>query len=179
MGVIDLDRLRRRISQSELLAVQGKVIRASGWVVEAQLPGVAVGTLCDVITQSNALVRAEVVGFSGTTALLMPLGDISGISEGSLVLPRPNDAVLNVGDALLGRVVNASLEPIDGGPQMVLPEKATLKAAPPRAMTRRRITEPLTTGVKAVDACLTLGEGQRVCVVAGPGVGKSVLLGMM
>jgi len=179
MGVVDLERLKRRISKTELLAVQGKVIHASGWIVEAQLPGVAVGTMCDVITQNNKLVRAEVVGFSGTTALLMPLGDISGISAGSAVVPRPNDEALPAGDALLGRVVNATLEPIDGGPDMVLPEKAVLKAAPPRAMGRRRISVPLTTGVKAIDACLTLGEGQRVCVVAGPGVGKSVLLGMM
>ncbi len=179
MGLVDLDRLKRRISKTELLAVQGKVIHASGWVVEAQLPGVAVGTLCDVITQSNKLVRAEVVGFSATTALLMPLGDITGISAGSVVVPCPNDEALPVGDALLGRVVNATLEPIDGGPPMVLPEKATLKATPPRAMARRRISVPLSTGVKAIDSCLTLGEGQRVCVVAGPGVGKSVLLGMM
>ncbi len=89
----------------------------------ALLPGVAVGTLCDIVTQNNKVVRAEIVGFSGTTALLMPLGDISGISEGSTVLPRPNDASLPVGKALLGRVVNASMEPIDGGPQMLLGER--------------------------------------------------------
>ncbi|MBL8951243.1 MAG: FliI/YscN family ATPase [Myxococcaceae bacterium] len=179
MGVVDLEKLKRRISKTEMLAVQGKVIHASGWVVEAQLPGVAVGTLCDIVTQNNKTVRAEVVGFSDTTALLMPLGDISGISAGSVVAPRPNDDVLSVGDALIGRVVNATLEPIDGGPDMVLPEKATLKNVPLRAMSRRRIAKPLTTGVKAVDSCLALGEGQRICVCAGPGVGKSVLLGMM
>ncbi|MBK7858971.1 MAG: FliI/YscN family ATPase [Archangiaceae bacterium] len=179
MGVIDLERFRQRIAKTELLVVQGKVIRASGWVVEAQLPGVAVGTLCDIINPNQAVVQAEVVGFSGVTALLMPLGEISGVSEGSTVVPRPNDSALHVGDALLGRVVNANLEPIDGGPALVLPEKATLKASPPRAMTRRRISQPLSTGVKAVDSCLVLGEGQRICVAAGPGVGKSVLLGMM
>ena len=178
-ALVDLERIRRRISQTELMVVQGRVMRASGWIVEAVLPGVAVGTLCDVITQNNKTVKAEVVGFSGSTALLMPLGEISGISEGSAVLPRPNDSALPVGDALLGRVVNASLEPIDGGPSMVLTGRTTLKATPPRAMTRRRISKPLTTGVKVIDAMLTLGEGQRVCVVAGPGVGKSVLLGMM
>src|SRR5581483_11481660 len=119
---------------SELLVVQGRVMRASGWVVEALLPGVAVGTHCDVITQNNRTVRAEVVGFSGTTALLMPLGDISGISEGSAVLPRPNDSALPVGDALLGRVVNASLEPMDDGAPLTLNAKTALRAAPPKAM---------------------------------------------
>src|SRR5581483_4645708 len=127
---------------SELLVVQGRVMRASGWVVEALLPGVAVGTHCDVITQNNRTVRAEVVGFSGTTALLMPLGDISGISEGSAVLPRPNDS------ALLGRVVNASLEPMDDGAPLTLNAKTALRAAPPKAMSRRRIARSLTTGVK-------------------------------
>src|SRR5581483_3301085 len=105
---------------SELLVVQGRVMRASGWVVEALLPGVAIGTHCEVITQNNRTVRAEEVGFSGTTALLMPLADISGISEGSAVLPRPNDSGLPVGDQLLGRVVNASLEPMDDGPALTL-----------------------------------------------------------
>lgn len=178
-GLVDLDRLRRRVSQAELLVVQGRVMRASGWVVEAVLPGVAVGTQCSIITQNNKTVRAEVVGFAGTTALLMPLGEISGISEGSSVIPRPNDSALQVGPALLGRVVNASLEPIDGGPPMLLTDRTALKAVPPQAMTRRRISRQMQTGVKVIDACLTLGEGQRICVVAGPGVGKSVLLGMM
>jgi len=124
-------------------------------------------------------VLAEVVGFFGQTARLMPLGDIHGIGEGCPVVPRASADRVAVGEGLLGRVVDATLHPIDGGPTPILRGRARLHAAPPQAMQRRRVTRPLTLGLRALDACLTVGEGQRLAVMAGPGVGKSVLLGML
>lgn len=101
------------------------------------------------------------------------------MGEGCPVIPRRRAGEIPVGAALLGRVVNAAMEPMDGGPALVLPHRGSLHAAPPSPMARARIAKPLVTGVRAMDGILTCGEGQRVGIMAGPGVGKSSLLGML
>jgi flagellum-specific ATP synthase len=179
MSGLDLERLKRTLDRAEPVVVQGRIVRATGLVLEAALPRVALGTACEIRDDEGRVVQAEVVGFNGPTALLVPFGEMDGIREGSVVIPRASAGELSVGDSLLGRVVDARMQPLDGGPAMVLPERVKLSAAPPPAMSRRRIEKPMPLGVKALDACLTLGEGQRVGVMAGPGVGKSVLLGMI
>ncbi|MBL8913051.1 MAG: FliI/YscN family ATPase [Archangium sp.] len=176
---MDLDRLKKNLDRAEPLVVQGRITRASGLILEASLPRVALGTNCEITDDEGRVVHAEVVGFNGPTALLVPLGEMDGVREGSVVVPRVGSGDVHVGDALLGRVVDARMQPIDGGPPMVLPDRARLSAPPPAAMKRRRISEPMSLGVRSIDAFLTLGEGQRVGVMAGPGVGKSVLLGMI
>jgi FliI/YscN family ATPase len=95
------------------------------------------------------------------------------------VVPRASADRIAVGDELLGRVVDASLRPVDGGPLPILRGRTRLHASPPQAMERRRISRPMALGIRAMDACLTVGEGQRLAIMAGPGVGKSVLLGML
>lgn len=179
MAGVDLDRVRRVLDGSRDVVVQGRIVRATGLLLEASMPQVALGTSCEIRAQHGRLVHAEVVGFNGPTALLMPFGEMEGICEGCAVVPRSNAGEIPVGEALLGRVVDARMQPIDGGPPMLLKERVRLSAPPPTAMARRRISEPMTTGVRALDACLTLGEGQRLGIMAGPGVGKSVLLGMV
>jgi flagellum-specific ATP synthase len=179
MSGVDLERVRRVLEGSRDVVLQGRIVKATGLLLEAALPQVALGTSCEIKAQHGRTVHAEVVGFNGPTALLVPFGDMEGICEGCAVVPRANAGEVPVGDALLGRVVDARMVPIDAGPSMVLPERARLSAAPPNAMSRRRITTPMTTGVRALDACLTVGEGQRLGIMAGPGVGKSVLLGMV
>src|SRR3990172_3058480 len=146
---------------------------------DAALPRVPVGTACEIRATDGTQVVAEVVGFFGQTARLMPLGDIHGISEGCTVVPRAAADRVPVGDALLGRVVDAALRPMDGGPVPMLRSRARLHAVPPTAMERRRVDRPLALGIRSIDTCLTVGEGQRLAVMAGPGVGKSVLLGML
>lgn len=175
---MDLDRIRRALDGCEPLPVQGRVVRASGLIIEATLPGVAVGAACEIQAGSRN-VAAEVVGFSGATALLMPFGTMTGICEGCPVTERPAAGELPVGDALLGRVVDTAMRPLDGGPLPLLRGRAPLHASPPPAMSRRRISRPLPTGIRAIDALLTVGEGQRMGIMAGPGVGKSVLMGML
>jgi flagellum-specific ATP synthase len=179
MSLVDLDRLLRALERSDSLVLEGRVIRATGLVVEASLPRVGVGTACEIRVEGDRIVEAEVVGFRGGTALLMPFGDLQGICEGCAVVPRASAGEIPVGEALLGRVVDAAMRPVDGRPAVVLRDRAPLDRAPPPAMTRRRIAEPLVTGIRALDAFLTVGVGQRVGVMAGPGVGKSVLLGML
>ena len=179
MSLFNLSSLESAIAGATPLRSQGRVVRAAGLIVEASMPQIAVGTTCDIEGRDGRRLRAEVVGFSGNMALLMPLGEIDGICEGDLVIPRTTGSVLPVGAALLGRIVDAALRPVDGGPVPLLPERTPLRAPPPPAMQRRRISKTFVTGIRAIDASLTLGEGQRVAAMAGPGVGKSVLLGML
>lgn len=176
---LDLEHLRKSLSAAQTLVVQGRIVRATGLVLEASLPGVALGTACEIRTPAGAAVEAEVVGFNGTTVLLVALGELDGVCEGCAVIPRASAAEISVGDELIGRIVDARLRPVDGGPRLLLRERTRLSRSPPPAMQRRRIDRPLPLGVRALDGCLTLGEGQRVGVMAGPGVGKSVLLGMI
>ncbi len=176
---VDLDRVRKALEASDPVVVMGRIVRATGLLLEASLPRVALGTSCEIRAQGGRVVQAEVVGFNESTALLMPFGEMEGICEGCSVIPRASAGELLVGDALLGRVVDARMQPIDGGPSLVLRDRVRLSAPPPSAMSRKRIANPMTLGIKAIDGCLTIGEGQRVGVMAGPGVGKSVLLGMI
>jgi len=172
-------RVQRALADVDLVVASGKVTRASGIIVEATLPRVAVGTACTIEVGEGRLISAEVVGFSRSKALLMPFGEIAGIGEGCAVWPRSSAAEIPVGDSLLGRVVDAAMRPADGKPAPSLKKTAVLNAPPPPAMQRRRIARPLVLGIRSLDACLTCGEGQRVGIMAGPGVGKSVLLGML
>jgi len=179
VSAFDPERLRAILAECDPLVVQGRIVRAAGLVMEAALPGVAMGAQVDIQAAGGKLVAAEVVGFTGPTALLMPFGEVAGIGEGSPVIPRVGSSDLAVGPALLGRVVDASMRPVDGKPAPLLPHRRPLQATPPSAMTRRRIARPLPLGIRALDAFLTLGEGQRTGILAGAGVGKSVLLGML
>ncbi|HET6149042.1 MAG TPA: FliI/YscN family ATPase [Polyangia bacterium] len=172
-------RVQKALKEADPVVVSGKVTRASGIIVEATLPQVAVGTACVIEVGDGRLIPAEVVGFARSRALLMPFGELAGIGEGCSVWPRASAAEIPVGEALLGRVVDAGMRPVDGLGTPSLNKTAALNAAPPPAMQRRRITRPLVLGIRSLDSCLTCGEGQRVGIMAGPGVGKSVLLGML
>jgi flagellum-specific ATP synthase len=177
--LLDLDRVRKVLAEAETVVLAGRVTRASGIMIEASLPHVTVGTACEIRASDGKVIVAEVVGFSGSRALLMPFGEVTGIGEGCAVVPRSRAAEVPVGEALLGRVCDAALRPLDGKPTPVLPERVLLNAPPPGAMSRQRIKRPLVLGIRAMDACLTCGEGQRLGIMAGPGVGKSLLMGML
>jgi len=140
---------------------------------------VAVGTSCEVRTATGQLITAEVVGFSDAKAILMPFGDLKGIGEGCPVIPRASAGEIMVGESLLGRVVSAAMEPLDDRGPVSLDVRVPLNTAAPRAMSRKRISRPLVLGIRSIDSCLTCGEGQRLGIMAGPGIGKSVLLGML
>ncbi len=179
MTLVDLERISRALDEADPTPLTGTVVHATGLLVEALLPRVPVGTSCEIRANDGSLVQAEVVGFQGGTARLMPLSEIHGVAEGCDVVPRAAADRIAVGDELLGRVVDASLRPVDGGPLPILRQRTFLHASPPPALQRRRVTEPISLGIRGIDACLTVGEGQRMAVMAGPGVGKSVLLGML
>ncbi|MGD0839278.1 MAG: FliI/YscN family ATPase [Polyangia bacterium] len=179
MSLINLAAVKRSLAEAQSCVLAGKVTRASGIVVEAVLPQVAVGTSCEIRIANGHGIAAEVVGFSGSNAILMPFGDVRGIGEGCPVIPRASAGEIAVGTRLLGRVVNAAMEPLDDKGGLVLDTRVPVHSLAPRAMSRKRIAKPLVLGIRSIDSCLTCGEGQRLGIMAGPGIGKSVLLGML
>jgi flagellum-specific ATP synthase len=168
------------IEQTDPLAVSGRVAQAVGIVIEGYGPMTSVGELCDVTREDGeGTVPAEVVGFRGDRVLLMPLGEMRGIGPGSRLLMKGHCASVPVGQELLGRVLNGLGEPLDGRGPLVTDARYPLHAAPINPLKRTRIVEPLDLGIRAINACLTCGRGQKVGIFASSGVGKSVLLGMI
>ncbi len=178
MQVPDFSRFINAIREVEPVTVCGLVRRVVGLVVEAEGPSVSVGGLCEIVLPSGRSILAEVVGFREERVLLIPLGDPRGIEPGSKVFLKMDPGV-KVGRALLGRVIDALGNPLDGKPLSSLDTCYPLYAEPLKPFERARITEPLDVGVRAINALLTPGKGQRVAIMAGSGVGKSTLLGMM
>ncbi len=162
------------------LKVWGKVTRIIGLVVEGYCPDASIGSLCQITAlQRKTQVYAEIVGFRDNKALLMPLGDLRGLGPGSLIRVIRDSATIKVGVNLLGRVIDAMEVPHDGLPPPSLTEEIPLYALPPGPMQRQNITETLDLGIRAINGLITCGMGQRMGIMAGSGVGKSVLLGMM
>ncbi|WP_306547031.1 FliI/YscN family ATPase [Desulfobulbus sp.] len=162
------------------IRVYGKVHRIVGLVVEGTCARSSIGSLCEITPlQGGAPIPAEIVGYSNNQALLMPLGELRGLGPGSLIRVKKEQASINVGDALLGRVLDGMAQPLDQGPPLNLPHQKALYSLPPSPMRRDAIIQPLDLGIRAINGLLTCGIGQRMGIMAGSGVGKSVLLGMM
>lgn len=160
--------------------VRGRVTELTGLLIRAAVPGARIGELCLIHSPHRAKVlRAEVVGFRGSEVLLMPLGEVSDVAMGAEVVPTGSSLTIRVGEDLLGRVLDGLGEPLDGlGPIEDGVEKA-VSARPPDPMKRKRVTQQLKTGVRALDGLLTVGMGQRIGIFAAAGVGKSTTLGML
>ncbi|WP_412972749.1 flagellar protein export ATPase FliI [Glaciecola sp. MF2-115] len=156
----------------------GKLIRGVGLTLEAVGCQVPVGGRCLVQT-SQGQIEAEVVGFSGDVTYLMPTESVKGIVPGSRVQPLSHENGLAVGDELLGRVIDANGEPLDGKGPILCNKKASLTPPPINPLVRKPVDQPLDVGVRAINTVLTVGKGQRMGLFAGSGVGKSVLMGMM
>jgi len=173
----------RELRQSPPRPVRyGKVRTATGLVIEATGLGAAIGEMCTIRPDGPddagaTPVEAEVIGIRGDAALLMPLGEATGLRAGSLVTRAARPDAVPVGDALLGRVIDAGGRPIDGKGPLMLSERRPVRAEPPAPLERQLIDAPLKTGVRAIDSLLTFAKGQRVGIFAGSGVGKSTLLG--
>ncbi|MDY0191570.1 MAG: FliI/YscN family ATPase [Desulfuromonas sp.] len=173
----DLEQLVRGCNT---LRVWGKVTKIVGLVVEGYCPTASVGTMCEITPlDGSEAVAAEVVGFRDGLALLMPLGELRGLGPGSLIRVLRSSATMRVGSELLGRVVDAMGYAIDDMPQPHCDQEMPIYALPPGPMQRRKIAKPLDLGVRAINGLLTCGQGQRLGIMAGSGVGKSVLLGTM
>jgi flagellum-specific ATP synthase len=165
---------------ADLVRQYGKVRQVIGVVIESLGPNMAVGETCSISYKRTAEpVLAEVVGFRDNKVLIMPLGELMGIGAGSDVVAHGAPLEIGVTDHLLGRVLGGLGRPIDGKGTIVAENRAVVTAAPPPPLSRRRVTEPLSLGIRAIDGMLTCGKGQRVGIFAGSGVGKSTILGMI
>ena len=168
------------LEKTQLYQFKGTVSKLLGLTVEVKLPGLKIGDLCYIETYDGKKKPAEVVAFKGETAQLLLLMDGTGIGQGSLVESTGNPIIIPVGEFLLGRLINPMGEPIDGKPLDTTGALwRAIEGPPPGPFERPIITEMFSTGVRAIDGCMTMGCGQRLGLFAGSGVGKSTLLGMI
>jgi flagellum-specific ATP synthase len=157
----------------------GTLVRLVGLTLETRGIMAPLGACCEVLGQGGHRVEAEVVGFNDKTLYLMPFTDPVGVGPGDTVRIMSNSGQVRLGNELLGRVIDGRGVPIDGKPMPYLPDQLSLLGCPLNPMERGPIEEVLDVGVKAINGALTIGRGQRIGLVAGSGVGKSVLLGML
>ncbi len=184
---IDQAATNERLERALIYHEAGKVTKSLGLIYEAHLPGAAVGSLCRILSSSDpratAGVDAEVIGFRDKRVMLMPFEDALGVNNDSLVVLRRRSSTVTVSEGLLGRVIDGRGHPIDGkGPISAGSrhfEERGLYQRPSHPLEREMVEEPLDLGIRAINGLLTVGKGQRVGIMAGSGVGKSVLLGMM
>jgi FliI/YscN family ATPase len=174
-----LDRAQAAIAAAPRFGVYGRITRVIGQVIEVSSLPVAVGEMCRIAPDEHSGILAQVVGFHERGVLLMPMGDIEGIHPGAQVIPLGRAFYADVGDGLIGRVLDGLGRPLDDRGPIGPTVRRPLVAEPPNPLERSRIKSPLGTGVRVLDGLLTLGQGQRIGIMAGSGVGKSVLLGMI
>ncbi|WP_025101005.1 MULTISPECIES: type III secretion system ATPase SctN [Burkholderia] len=173
------DAIEREILAVPAVARTGKVMEVVGTVIKVSGLDVTLGELCELRSPDGALLqRAEVVGFTRDVALLSPFARLEHVSRATQVIGLGRPLSIQVGDQLLGRVLDGLGEPIDGGPPLDSDDWRPVIVQPPDPMKRRMVDTPMPTGVRVVDAMMTLGEGQRMGIFAPAGVGKSTLMGM-
>jgi flagellum-specific ATP synthase len=176
------ERLRQyqaRLGDDRGLVVEGRLTRMVGLTLEAIGCRAAIGGQCDVVSSNGTHIEAEVVGFGEESLYLMPTGDIQGLEQGARVIPTGRVCEAVVGEHLLGRVIDGAGKPLDGLGPIHNDERRPLTGTTFNPLARTPIREPLDVGVRAINALLSVGRGQRLGLFAGSGVGKSVLLGMM
>jgi len=177
---IDLKKYGSFVSNIPMVRKHGRVSRVTGLIVEGNGPAVSLGSLCTIHNQQKGTsVGAEVVGFRENKILLMALGDMSGIEPGSLIEAKEESPLFNVGPSMLGRVIDGNGDPLDGKGPIPLGMDYPIAGVRGNPLERQRITRSLDVGVRAINGLLTCGKGQRIGIMAGTGVGKSVLLGMI
>ena len=172
---IDFDGLKTVVDSARLERVCGRVVEVVGTLAEAELPGAVIGGLC-MIGESTL---CEVVGFREKRALLMPLDSLQGVSYGSPVSTVEGSIRVTVGSELIGRILDGLGRPMDGGAAIRTNEHRRVERMADDPLKRSIISEPLETGIRVLDGMLTIGKGQRIAIMAGSGVGKSTIMGML
>ncbi len=173
--------LQNVLKQQQNFVLKGKVTKVVGLVLESDGPKSPIGEICSLRDRDgNEITKTEIVGFKdGKKILSMVLGELSNIAPGMEIIATGKKLSINVGDSLLGRIVDGLCKPIDGGPAIKSRETRSIYAQAPNPLQRKRITQSIHTRIKALDGMLTIGKGQRVGIFSGSGVGKSTLLGMI
>lgn len=179
MTELDFRAAARQLRRVNPVRMSGRVTNVIGLVIEGNGPGLPIGGVCAIERRDGITVPAEVVGFRDRRILLMPLGDVSGLEPGNRIVVVRERPVFGAGPDLLGRILDGLGAPIDGGRPIAVARDISLYGAPLNPLARAPIRTPLDLGVRAMNALLTCGSGQRLGIFAGSGVGKSSLLGMI
>ena len=179
MSEIDFSRYRSILSKTYVKKT-GRVSQVVGLTIESKGPDVSMGSTCLIKSASSGeSILSEVVGFKNNNILLMPLGNMRGIGPGSIVEACGTPITVKVSDKLLGRVLDGLGNPMDNKGNIMTGEDYYVTNSPPDPLSRSRIKEPMSLGVKVLDGLITIGKGQRVGIFAGSGVGKSTMMGMI
>jgi len=174
------DKYREHLHQIDPIRVNGKVTQVIGLTVESEGPDVSIGDLCYIYPlKSSKPLKAEVVGFRSNKVILMPLGELDAIGPGCDVVGTGKPLTVQVGHELLGKVLDGLGQPLDGSFLPSRMSQYSTNNAPGNPLTRPRVLNPISVGVRCIDGLLTIGKGQRVGIFAGSGVGKSTLMGMI
>ncbi|WP_217595918.1 flagellar protein export ATPase FliI [Cohnella sp. GbtcB17] len=177
---LDLAKYAEALKHIDPVRVNGKVAQIIGLTVESEGPDAAIGEVCLIYpVRGGSPIEAEVVGFRDNRVLLMPLGELQAIGPGCDVVATGRPLTVQVGSELLGQVLDGLGRPLDGGRLPARMPRYSTQSVPSNPLKRPRVTDPLGTGVRCIDGLLTVGQGQRMGIFAGSGVGKSTLLGMI
>jgi len=179
IGKLDWDKYIEAVSSCRPFKLEGKVVKVAGIVAEANGPGLSVGSLCAIKNSDGQNIQAEVIGFNNQKVIIMPFGEMRGIEPGSRIVDISKKPTVSVGDAYLGRVVNGLGRPIDNKGMLRSQKEYAIYGNIQNPLKRKIIRDPIDVGVRSVNALHTVGKGQRIAIMAGSGVGKSVLMGMM
>ena len=177
--IIDFKKYNSFINKTDFVKKRGKVNRIIGLVIEGDGPAVSVGSLCAIHPSNRPSIQAQVVGFQDKRILLMPMGDIMGIEPGSIIEATEEYPTYQLSNALIGRIIDGNGEPIDGKGPIPAGIEYPLMGSPMNPLERKRLREPLDIGVRSINGLLSFAKGQRLGILAGTGVGKSVLMGMI
>ena len=176
---IDIEKYRSFVETSSFVKKTGKISRIIGLMIESDGPGVSIGSICTIRSRTRPPVQAQVVGFRDNQTLLMPLGDIYGIEPGCTIEVTEEQPSFGVSSEMIGRVLDGNGKPIDGKGPIPLGTEYPLMGTPLNPLSRERARHSLDVGVRSINGLLTCAKGQRIGIMAGTGVGKSVLLGMI
>ena len=177
--VINLKKYSSFIKKTDFVKKTGKVNQIIGLVLEGDGPAVSVGSLCTIYPNHRPPIQAQVVGFRDQSTLLMPLGEMIGIEPGSLIEVTDEYPTYKPSDGLIGRIIDGNGQPINGKGPIPFGVEYPMMGSPLNPLERRRLRESLDVGVRALNGLLSFAKGQRLGILSGTGVGKSVLLGMI
>ncbi|MHB9922157.1 flagellar protein export ATPase FliI [Clostridium botulinum] len=175
---IDFEKIEKRIKETNFNYMEGTVRKVIGLTVEVEGIKAFVGEVCIIYNEKNQTIPCEVVGFKEENVILMPLGELIGIAPGCKVIPQGKPLSVICSENILGKVLDGLGNPLEGE-ELMEGSPYALDSDPPDPMKRRRIKDVIPTGIKAIDGFITVGEGQRIGIFAGSGVGKSTTLGMI
>lgn len=176
-ALIDFDCFHKALGKVSLAVCKGTVVRVSGLTVESTGPEIGIGQLCHIQLSSGKKVLSEVIGFRDGRIVLLPLENINDIAPGNIVTAQSASREIVLGDEILGRVIDGLGKPIDGKGPLTGNDRKSLDSQSISPLKRKKITEPLSLGIRSIDGLMTCGKGQRLGIFSGSGVGKSVLLG--